>query len=256
MPSPFPGMDPWLESPGVFPDLRFCFIVRLSGALNAVLPEKYYSRFGYRKWLEPIRRRSVLPDAILPSGNDSQPVILPMDGNLCDEVSEGFVEIRTVDDATPSVWTRLDIPSRENKTCGHESRVLYIQQQRRDIWDRVNRIEIDLLRDGDHCTLAPATLFPCKSPDVPYHAVVFRSTDPNRLEVYQFGFQERLPSISVPIGQGLPDVRIDLAGVLDDVYSGAAYERWGIYSRPCDPPLTPEQQTWAEGILREKGLLK
>jgi hypothetical protein len=43
--------------------------------------------------------------------------------------------------------------------------------------------------------------------------------------------------------------------VFDDCYRGGAYERWVRYDRPCDPPLTPEQQARAEGILRAKGLI-
>jgi hypothetical protein len=39
MPSPFPGMDPWLERPRIYADLRFTLVVRLSHALNAALPE-------------------------------------------------------------------------------------------------------------------------------------------------------------------------------------------------------------------------
>ena len=62
MPSPFPGMDPWLESPRVFPDLRFTLVVRLSAELNRVLPDSFYSRFGYRIWHEPIESTRAMPD--------------------------------------------------------------------------------------------------------------------------------------------------------------------------------------------------
>ena len=65
MPSPFPGMDPWLENSRVFADLRFSFIVRLSAELNRVLPEPFYSRFGYRVWYEPAAYRRAVPDVVV-----------------------------------------------------------------------------------------------------------------------------------------------------------------------------------------------
>ena len=56
MPSPFPGMDPWLESPGVFPDLHNTLITYLGDTLNASLPEPYFARTATRVWIEDQRR--------------------------------------------------------------------------------------------------------------------------------------------------------------------------------------------------------
>ena len=41
MPSPFPGMDPFLEHPEVFPDLHDSLGATLRESLNARLPEPY-----------------------------------------------------------------------------------------------------------------------------------------------------------------------------------------------------------------------
>ena len=38
MPSPFPGMDPYLESPEIFPDFHDSFITYLREALQAACP--------------------------------------------------------------------------------------------------------------------------------------------------------------------------------------------------------------------------
>ena len=38
MPSPFPGMDPWLERAAVFPSFHNALVIHLQEALNAVLP--------------------------------------------------------------------------------------------------------------------------------------------------------------------------------------------------------------------------
>jgi Protein of unknown function (DUF4058) len=41
MPSPFPGIDPYLESPDWFPGLHANLIVFMKGALQRSLPESY-----------------------------------------------------------------------------------------------------------------------------------------------------------------------------------------------------------------------
>ena len=52
MPSPFPGMDPYLEHPEIFPDFHDRLVTYLSDALQPYLPEPYYSAIGRRAWIE------------------------------------------------------------------------------------------------------------------------------------------------------------------------------------------------------------
>src|SRR5262249_24767483 len=69
MPSPIPGMDPFLEDPAVFPDLHDSLIAELRNAINAQLPLPYYARSASRVWVEPSQRR-VEPDInVLRSGS-------------------------------------------------------------------------------------------------------------------------------------------------------------------------------------------
>ena len=52
MPSPFPGMDPYLESPDWFPDLHDGLIFCLKESLQNLLPESYYAQSSQRIWME------------------------------------------------------------------------------------------------------------------------------------------------------------------------------------------------------------
>ncbi len=52
MPSPFPGMDPWLEDPAIFPDLHNSLIIRLGDAINPLLPPPYFATSGSRVWID------------------------------------------------------------------------------------------------------------------------------------------------------------------------------------------------------------
>ena len=61
MPSPFPGMDPYLENPEIFPDLHDSLITYLRENLQASLPPPYYAAIGRRVWIEA-SRRSIEPD--------------------------------------------------------------------------------------------------------------------------------------------------------------------------------------------------
>ena len=62
MPSPFPGMDPYLEQPDVFPDLHNAFIIYLQRALQPVLPDPYYAATGRRVWGGSDGQGSIGPD--------------------------------------------------------------------------------------------------------------------------------------------------------------------------------------------------
>lgn len=48
MPSRFPGMDPYLESPDIWPDFHHAFASEISAELNGTLPEPYYARLRSR----------------------------------------------------------------------------------------------------------------------------------------------------------------------------------------------------------------
>ena len=62
MPSPFPGMDPFLEHPAVFPGLHNRFIANLGEVLQSALPAPYFAEIGERVWVE-VSQRFIEPDA-------------------------------------------------------------------------------------------------------------------------------------------------------------------------------------------------
>ena len=67
---------------------------------------------------------------------------------------------------------------------------------------------------------------------------------------------DRLPAIWVPLNHGVPPVKLDLQAVFDRCYDEGGFAKRAKYTKQQpDPPLTPQQQAWAEGVLRAKGLL-
>ena len=48
MPSPFPGMDPYLEAPDIWPDFHHAVAGQISSELNRRLPPPGYGRLKMR----------------------------------------------------------------------------------------------------------------------------------------------------------------------------------------------------------------
>ena len=59
MPSPFPGMDPYLEAPSIWPDFHHKLAAELSTELNGSLPSPYYARLEMRQELGIAKVRTV-----------------------------------------------------------------------------------------------------------------------------------------------------------------------------------------------------
>ena len=53
MPSPFPGMDPYLEDPSLWPDVHNELITCARAELNRRLSSKYYVRIEERLYVSP-----------------------------------------------------------------------------------------------------------------------------------------------------------------------------------------------------------
>src|SRR5262249_3184505 len=67
MPSPFPGMDPYLEAPNLWPGFHNKFASELSTELNGPLPAPYYADLEMREEVGIIEeggtRKWIVPDA-------------------------------------------------------------------------------------------------------------------------------------------------------------------------------------------------
>jgi len=59
MPSPFPGMDPYLEDPGIWPDFHFTFLFCWREAVADLLSDQYEARID-----ETVRLVQMKPEVI------------------------------------------------------------------------------------------------------------------------------------------------------------------------------------------------
>jgi hypothetical protein len=266
MPSPFPGMDPWLERSMVFPDLHNSLITYLKAALNVVLPKGYVVSAANRVWVDIQSRRepdvSIFGPSTPPSNGGGAVATLTaagllaidVDEILSDPIEEPYLEI--ISDEGDRLVTAIEIVSLSNKKPGDGGRTSYQQKQGEYRASGVNLVEIDLLRGGPHTTAVPEARLRAVVGECDYHVCIMLANGPNPYFVAPIRLANRLPEFPIPLDRGVTPVMVNLQSVFDRCYEEGGFDRLAKYDRrPCDPPLTPEQQAWAEGILRAKGLI-
>jgi uncharacterized protein DUF4058 len=266
MPSPFPGMDPYLEHPTQWPNLHHRIITTISTVLNAGLPPQYVASIGERLYVVP-SERGVYPDIVLveqplaslPPGESAggtavmvasdPPWVLTV---LPEEIREGFVQIVTVGDESEIIAV-IEVLSPTNKSSGTTGRELYLTKQREILQSRTHLIEVDLLRQGEH-TVAPPVDYLLQHGYWDYLASLHRGGQGGRFEVWPNSLRQRLPRICVPLAEGEPDLTLDLQAVFARCYDEGALSRRLNYRQRAPIRLSREDAEWAEALLRERGL--
>jgi Protein of unknown function (DUF4058) len=266
MPSPFPGMDPYLENPEIFPDLHDSLITYIRANLQANLPPPYYATIGRRVWFEA-STRSIEPDVrVLRAGaarqvpsptagatavvirSAARPIIVEV---LHDEFREPFLEIYAGSGDSKRLVTSIEVLSQLNKTPDEQARELYLRKQRELLASKVNLVEIDLLRKGYHSTAVPLepALAACGPFD--YHVSVHGFDDVGTFRVYPMHLEEPLATIEVPLLPGDAAISLDLQAVFDRCYDAGPYAREIDYSESqIVPALSADQAAWVTEILR------
>jgi hypothetical protein len=262
--SPFPGMDPWLEKQ--WRDFHQRLVLYTCDQIQPQLPPDLRARTEERTYLETMtdeKPRAVYPDVRVvehprPSASKTAiaggaAVATPLIIEYPDEpVTEGYIEIVETGSGH-RVITVIEVLSPGNKHGG-EGEKLYLKKQDEVLGSATNLVEIDLLRGGNHIIAAPIAYIP-PSHRTPYRICIHRGTRPLAAEIYAVPLRQRLPAIPIPLRSGEHDVALDLQEVFEKAYVNGRYEQTD-YAVPLNPPLDPADATWAEDILREKGLIK
>jgi hypothetical protein len=237
MPSPFPGMDPFLEHPTLFPGLHNRLVAVLSERLQAELPPPYFAEIGERVWVE-VSQRFIEPDVTVPH----------------DERREPSVEIRVTGEEGERLVTAIELLSPSTKTPGERGRELYVRKQRERLDSPTHLVEIDLLRGGKHTLAVPLDRLAAQVGTFEYHVSIHRFDRFEEFLVYPIRLEESLPEITIPLLPGDPDVAIDLQAVFDRAYEIGPYRRRIRYAESTPvPPLRPDQVEWAAQVLRDAG---
>ena len=263
MKSPFPGMDPYLESRwlGVHSSLN----VYAGDALNQRLPPGLLARAEERAIVagDDQESRYVIPDVSLFERGLAEPSWASGDASVgvaesvCVllkqvEIKQRYLEIR---DARSGgrVITVIEFVSPTNKRSG-DGLTKYCQKQQECHDGGVNLVEIDLTRAGDRSLIMPIARLKWRDRTT-YQAWLSRANDRDRGWAFRLPLTERLPSIPIPLRPTDQDVLLELQPLIDQVYEKGRYSEDIDYSEPLDPPLSPPENEWAVQLLaaRPKG---
>jgi hypothetical protein len=261
MPSPFPGMDPYLEG-YLWPDVHHRLATQISDQLMPLLRPRYVARIEVQVVTDEtpeaeigimypdveIVRSPRQPEVPLPSTRTSQlttPAITPVSVSiplLEVEVPLASVEIR--DTAQNQLVTCIEILSPINKREPGLSK--YREKRRRLHEAGIHLLEIDLLRRGQS---------PFAHPRIPSSAylVALTRAGASFADIWAINLQGPLPVVSIPLRPPDPDVALDLALAFTAIYERAAYDLSLNYDEPPPPPpLAAAEQAWLKQLLENR----
>ncbi len=272
MPSVFPGMDPYLEAPWIWPDFHNSLADSIRSILNEELPKPYFAQLEARSELgihSP--KRIVTPDvsvvrderqSVWPTTDPASVAVADQKGvavarALRVEFNEETITVTSVsirDMRTQnSIVTLIEILSPSNKRSGPD-REHYVQRMREILNDTITSfIEIDLLRFGqrtwERSDMISAHLDDLeKSTD--YLVTTSRSWSRSGADLYPISLKETLPVIAVPLRESESDVALNLQAAFQRSYDGGPYRRGAVdYSKPPFPSLHDSQEQWRMALM-------
>ena len=220
MPSPFPGMDPYLEG-----ELWQEFHETLASAIRAQLMPRLTP-----KYVALLAKRYVLERPALGVFDMPAPQI--------------SIEIRDI--AQRRLVTIIEILSPANK-LGDGSRD-YNERRAELLRTQSHLLEINLLRQGARIPLAG------EPPAGRYYIYLSRSQRRPFTQIWPVQLSQRLPAVLVPLLAPDPDVPLDLQAAVNACFDLVGYERLLDYSGPPPPPDLDEQEVgWIDLTLRTAG---
>jgi len=264
MPSPFPGMDPYLES-DMWQEFHGTLANAIRQQLLSVLPPKYVALLSKRYVLySPAvslldlsdETRAIYPDvhvaesparvaevAVAYDTVTNTPPSAQLPSFMAEEVPLLSIEVQDV--ANRRLVTSIEIFSPVNKVgLGWAE----YETKRRDLLMRpVHLLELDLLRRGRRITLDG------EPPPADYYCYLSRFTHRPLTDVWAIGLRDRLPVLPVPLLPPDEDVLLDLQRAADACYDLVHYERLLDYAAPPPPPpLSEVDVAWLDEQLKAR----
>lgn len=254
MPSPFPGMDPYLEDPTNWADFHHTFITYWREAIAAVLPRHYQAKINEQLSLVelPAADRRAAPDltvsrpATMPDRRPGAPVgaatlePVTLEVEVLEQPVEAYIEIIRRPDRT--VVTVLELLSPANKN--NPGRGTYLAKRNALIQQDVHLVEVDLLRGGQRVPIRG---------DLPagdYYAYISRGDRRPACDVYSWTIRQPLPTLPVPLKAPDPNVHVSLANVFATAYERGGYADDIDYTGAVSAPIRPEDRAWAAEQVR------
>ncbi len=276
MPSPFPGIDPFIEGQA-WEEFHTAFIVTAQQALMPQLVPRYIARVERRVIVDHAPEgleepeRFIVPDVFIveevPSASvgtvttvtpsalkEVLEVVTEAAGKAKEvqlaelpewEYRERFVEIRLRE--TGELVTVIELLSPTNKRKGGVGWHEYLSKRHEVLFSQVHLVEIDLLRGGERMAMRERKGTMAGD----YRVLVSRWEWRPRGLVWSWGWREPLPTIPIPLKGRDEWVTLNLQEVFTTVYERGGYRYLLDYNRPVEPPLSEDEQSWVQERLKE-----
>jgi hypothetical protein len=223
MPSPFPGMDPYLEADALWPAFHHQFVTDLYKLLLPGLVDRYRARVGQRVYHTEV--------ALFTSV-------------IRDQHSEEVIEIRQRGDGR--LVTLIDAVSPANKTTA-EGRQAYLARRAEAKSGGASLVEIDLVLQGE-----PLLDYSRDGlPDWNYAVTVTRAAQPERYEIYTATLQKRLPRFRLPLASDDRDTVLDLQSAFARCYDQGNFSGHIDYRQDPAVVLADDDRQWLDELLRQ-----
>ncbi|BAZ12452.1 hypothetical protein NIES4071_42830 [Calothrix sp. NIES-4071] len=258
MPSPFPGMNPYLETPDLWSGVHGRLIITIADILSPLLRPKYFVAVEERIYESTPNNRILvgIPDVSIQrqttgtnttNATVATPTVQPTNVTLpiTEEIKERYLEVKRVE--TKEVVTTIEILSPKNKRSG-EGRAAYETKRQRVLSSNTHLVEIDLLRGGVPLPIMETAI---KSH---YRIIVSRSERRPQADLYAFNIQNSIPGFLLPLRTGDVEPMLDLQTILNQLYDRASYDLVIDYHQEPVPGLSKIDKDWLDKLLRAQGL--
>jgi hypothetical protein len=219
VPSPFPGMDPYLEHPAVWPSFHRHLVAAVYQMLLPGLVDRYRARVVPRAYTSEL----VLFTSVTKENH-----------------AEEYIEIRSRTDGR--LVTLVEVVAAGNRTTT-AGRAAYLATRTAAQADRAGVVEIDLLTQGR----PPLDLDRNALPPYDHTVCVTRGGTPDRHEIYACGIRKRLPKFKLPLAADDRDTVLDLQLAVARAYDTGRFEAQVDYAKPLpgDVKLRDDDRAWA-----------
>ena len=247
MPSPFPGMDPYLERADRWSGVHAALISAIREALaRQVAPRFFVDSEDHVYFLgqDDPARSFIRPDLYMvetvstgvqsgPQSRIATPALLDLPPEL--EVRVPYLTI--LDTVDREVVTTIELLSPFNKLPGSSGQRDFLRKRKQVMDSHTHWLEIDLQRGGARPPKVPA--------DGDYVAVLHRA-GAAKLAAWFMGLRHELPTIAVPLRPPFEDVPLSLQEAVETVYDRYRYDAVIDYGDdPPPPPLRQADAAWA-----------
>jgi Protein of unknown function (DUF4058) len=254
--SPFPGMDPYLEAPSIWPDVHTSLMCIVGEQLTPRLAPKYLGELETQVVIDQVDDdpQVLLPDVSVtrldvPNGTPSAVAVAapaPVEVRVPMEVPTRLVSVYIRLRETGRLVAVIELLSLVNKRRG-KGRAEYIEKRRAFLKSPVHYIEIDLLRSYSRMP------FDDPLPAADYIVMVCKAGERPRSSVWPISVRQPLPTIPIHLLLPDPPVPLDLGQAMRTAYERARYDLRVDYRKPPVPPLSPADVAWAAALLGPVG---